>query len=44
MRALALLAILVTGCDASAEEGAQSTLAFAAILLPTLRLLVLREK
>ncbi|HEY5933177.1 MAG TPA: hypothetical protein VIU61_01005 [Kofleriaceae bacterium] len=44
MRALlAFLSILVMGCDASAEAGAQTTLAFAAILIPTVRLLAIRE-
>lgn len=43
MRALVLLAFLVMGCDASAEAGAQTTLAFAAILIPTVRLLAIRD-
>ena len=42
MRALLLLATFVMGCDASAEAGAQTTLAFAAILIPTVRLLAIR--
>lgn len=43
MRIAVLLIILASGCDASTDAGAQTTIAFAAILLPMVRLLVVRD-